>query len=296
MPMLPRPVAPFAVALALATTLAAAAPATAEGGATGTYALSPETVLTIVDAVAFRRLAWDGEQVVVLLATAPLDRAKWSATLDPAGLAEAYEDEETWVELEYQPDGTWTASRYGLRYEGGYTSGMSFEPAAAEGMKAVVGDDRVDGKLRASFGDGGAVDLTVAAPLLTPGGEALPADGGEAGAAARACNAAFAARDLPAVERSCEEHTAGVIDSALRMRGEGFEMEDPWTPAGASECTVAALSGLVVTGGVARGDEARLEASGGWTDDQRCAGPVFLRREGGRWRVTRSALALVQQP
>ena len=66
-------------------------------------------------------------------------------------------------------------------------------------------------------------------------------------------------------------------------------------PAGVGECNAAAVSSLVVESGVVRGDEARVEASGGWTEDRRCSGSVYLRREDGRWRVARGALVLVTE-
>lgn len=281
------------IALCCAIALPSAASAAAgKAGATGTYATGPESVLTVVDAVAFSRRGWDGDRVVVLLATAPLAHGDWAATLDPAGLAERYREDTSWVEIELTPDGSWAGSRYTRRWSGGMSSSSSFGTFDGETPRAAIGDGRVTGTLRHAFGDGTAVDVTLDAPLLAPTGEPLPADGGEPAAAARACNAAFTARDLAAVERACSPSTGDIVESALRLRGEGYEMEDPWTPAGASECDVAAVSGLVVTGGVLRGEEARVDATGGWVDDGRCEGHLYLRRDGGRWRVARSAMVL----
>jgi hypothetical protein len=281
-----------AAALAILAALSALAPVHAASGATGTYALGPGTVFPVADAVAFHRQTWDGDRVVVLLSTEPLDQAAWTATLDPDGAATRLQDEASWIELELDPDGNWTGTRYGLRYEGGGSGGSRYDREGAQAMKATVEGSRVTGRLRADFADGSSVDLTLAAPLLVPTGDPLPAGGGEPAAAVRACNTAFAAKDLAGVQRSCEPMTAEIIDSAVRMRAEGFDMEDPWSPAGATECEVAAVAGLTVGGGVVRGDEARVEAAGAWTDDRRCSGSVHLRRADGRWRVSRSALAL----
>jgi hypothetical protein len=281
-----------AAAVTLLSLLAPLAPVRAEGGASGTYALDASTVFPVADAVAFHRPSWAGNRLIVLLAMEPLDRAAWEATLDPAGLAERFHDEASWIELELEPDGTWAGTSFGLRHDGGSSSGSQYDAAGAESMKATIGDGRVTGRLQAAFANGSTVDLTLAAPLLAPTGEPLPDDGGEPATSLRACNTAFAARDLPRVERACETSTSEIIASAVRMRAEGYEMEDPWTAAGASECNVAAVTDLTIGGGVVRGDEARVEATGGWTEDRRCAGSVYLRREGGKWRISRSALAL----
>ena len=282
-----------ATALALLLALPAAGPARAAGGAQGSYALDAATTFPVADAVAFHRRDWDGERIVVLLSGTPLDLAAWRATLDPEGAAERFKSESSWIELELQPDGAWAGTNYGLRHDGGSSSGSGYSSDFGGSMKATVGAERVEGRLQADLGNGAVVDLTLAAPLLAPTGDPLPAGGGEPGAAVLACNAAFAARDLAAVRRACEPDTADIIDSAIRMRADGYEMEDPWTPAGASECNVAAVAAPTVAGGVARGDEARVEVAGGWTEERRCAGSVHLRREGGKWRVARSGLALV---
>ena len=286
---------PYAAALTLLLALPAGGPAHAAPGAQGTYALDASTTFQVADAVAFHRRGWDGERVIVLLSQTPLDPADWNATLDVAGAADRFKDEASWIELELQPDGTWAGTSFALRYDGGMSSGSRYDPGFEGSMKATVGEDRVGGRLQATFEDGAAVDLTLAAPVLAPSGDPLPAGGGDAGKALAACGAAFAARDLAAVRRACEAQTADIIDSALRMRADGYEMEDPWTPAGVSECDVAAVTGLVVDGGVVRGDEARVEAAGGWTEERRCSGSVYLRREDGRWRVARSALVLVTE-
>lgn len=282
----------LSAALVLFAALSALAPAHAASGGTGTYTLGPGMVFQVADAVAFHRHTWEGDRIVVLLAAEPLDHAAGTATLDPDGTATRHHDEASWIELELDPDGNWTGTRYGLRYEGGGVGGSRYDPEGAQAMKATVEASRVSGRLRADFTDGSSVDLTLAAPLLVPTGDPLPAGGGEPGAAVRACNTAFAAKDLAGVQRSCEPMTADIIDSAVRMRAEGFDMEDPWSPAGATECEVAAVAGLTVGGGVMRGDEARVEAAGAWTEDRRCSGSVHLRRADGRWRVSRSALAL----
>jgi hypothetical protein len=283
------------VAAGLAALILPASPSRAAGGATGSYGLAADTVFTVADAVAYRGRSWEGERIMVLLAGEPLDAAAWSAALDVAGVADRYKDESSYVELELQPDGTWAGTSFALRYDGGMSSGSSYESEFEGSMQAAVGAERVGGRLQAAFPDGARVDVTLDAPLLAPAGEALPDGGGEPAAAARACNAAFAARDLAAVRRACEADSGDIIDSAIRMRADGYEVEDPWTQAGASECDVAAVSGLAVEGGVTRGDEARLQASGGWSEERRCAGEVYLRREDGRWRVSRSAMALVSE-
>jgi hypothetical protein len=54
---------------------------------------------------------------------------------------------------------------------------------------------------------------------------------------------------------------------------------------------VAAVTAPAVAGGLVRGDEARVEVAGGWTEERRCSGSVHLRRDGGKWRVARSGLA-----
>ena len=275
--------------------LDAPAPAHAAPGAQGTYTLDASTTFQVADAVAFHRREWDGERVIVLLSEAALDAADWNATLDVAGAAERFKDEASWIELELQPDGTWAGTSYALRWDGGMTSGSRYDPGFEGSMKASVGEGRVGGRLKATFEDGSVVDLTLAAPIVVPSGDPLPAGGGDAAKALAACGAAYAARDLAGVRRACETQTADIIDSALRMRADGYEMDDPWTPAGVGECNVAAVTGLAVEGGVTRGDEARVEAAGGWTEERRCSGSVYLRREDGRWRVERSALVLVSE-
>lgn len=253
-------------------------------GATGTYAIGGP--LAFQDAVAFRTTDWDGPKIAVVLLERPLDRAALARTLDVEGLIAAAQEEGSWAQLDFAEDGTWKKARHHLRIQGGSSSGTKFDGAHAATMKATVAGGRVSGRVRASFGGGDAVDLTLALPITAPpAGTALPADGGEPGQAVRKCAAAHAGKSLADVQRLCQPSYGELVASAIRQKE-----SDPWSRSWAGECQVAAVSALAVAGGVTAGDEARVRASGGWDDDQPCAGDVFLRRENGVWRVSASRL------
>jgi hypothetical protein len=254
-------------------------------GATGTYAIGG--AFAFQDAVAFRTADWDGAKVAVLLLDRPLDRAALARTLDVEGVLEAAKEAGSWAQLDFAEDGTWKQARHQLRHASGSSSGMKYDGAFASTMKATIGGGRVSGRVRADFGGGDAVDLTLALPITEPpAASALPADGGEPGQALRACSAAFARKALAEVQRLCEPSLGERIGAAVRQ-----EESDPWSHSWAGECQVAAVSGLTVESGASAGDAAKIHASGGWDEEYRCVGDVFLRRENGAWRVSASRLA-----
>jgi hypothetical protein len=254
-------------------------------GATGKYAIGG--AFAFQDAVAFRTTDWDGPKVAVLLLDRPLDRAALARTLDVEGVVEAAKEAGSWAQLEFAEDGTWKQARHQLRHAGGFTSGTKYDGAFASTMKATIGGGRVSGRVRADFGGGDALDLTLALPITAPPPTtALPADGGEPGQALRACSAAFARKALPEVQRLCAPSLGDLIGAAIRQKE-----SDPWSHSWAGECQVAAVTGLTLQGGVVAGDEAKIRASGGWDEDYQCVGDVFLRREQGAWRVSQSRLA-----
>jgi hypothetical protein len=262
----------------------ALAPAGAPGAA-GTYAIGGP--LAFQDAVAFRTTDWDGPKVAVLLLERPLDRAALARTLDVEGVLEAAKEEGSWAQLDFAEDGTWKQARHQLRHASGSSSGTKYDGAFASTMKATIAGGRVSGRVRADFGAGDAVDLTLALPIAAPPATtALPAEGGEPGLAVRACAAAYGRKALPDVLRLCQPSLGDLVGAAIRQKD-----ADPWSRSWAGECQVAAVSELTLTGGAAAGDEARVSAEGGWDEDYRCVGDVFLRRESGAWRVTASRLA-----
>lgn len=264
--------------------LFALAPAGAPG-ATGTYAIGGP--FAFQDAIAFRAADWDGAKVVVLLLDRPLDRAALGRTLDVEGVLEAAKEAGSWAQLDFAEDGTWKMSRHQFRSEGRSSGGSKFDGSVASTMKATIGGGRVSGRVRADFGAGDAVDLTLALPITgPPATTALPADGGEPGQALRACSAAFARKALPEVQRLCAPRLGESISAAVRQKE-----SDPWSHSWAGECEVAAVSSLAVESGASAGDEARVRASGGWDEEYQCVGDVFLRRENGAWRVSASRLA-----
>jgi hypothetical protein len=275
--------------------LAAAAPPAS--GVKGTYTIGGEA-LPMQDAVAFRRTDWEGPKVVVLLLEKPVDHAALGRALDIEGRVEAAKNDGSWAELEFREDGTWTKASYSLQRNGGSSSGSKFDSALAATMKARIANGSVGGRVHAAFGEQDGVDLTLSVPIVVPvAGAALPADGGDPARAVLACNAAFAAKKMADVRRWCDAFLGDVIDSSIRMKEEGTAT-DPWSPGSIGECPVAALTGLALTNGVAAGDEARLDARGAWTKDDQprtCAGPVFLRRENGAWRLSAARLETVSE-
>ncbi len=269
--------------------VAAPPPVAAQGAASGSYGFGG-AAFEVVDGVAYETLDWEGTKVVVLLSSVPLDPAQFRGKLDLDGAAEEWKDDSSWIELSFGHDGAWKGTSYALRYDGGMSSGSSFDGSAGDGMKATISGDQVSGTLAADFGEGEVVALTLAVPILRPAGEPIAAGGGDLAEAARACVAAFAAQEISGVKRSCATDVAEIIESALRMRKEGYEMDDPWTQAGASECELAASKAPELGAGLIHGDEARVEVTADWNEEKRCVGPVFLRRDGGRWRVTASRM------
>lgn len=258
-------------------------------GVEGTYEIGGR--FAFQDAVAHRTTDWEGRKVVVVLVDRPLDRAALSRTLDVEGAVAAAKEVGSWAQLEFGEDGTWKGAQYQLRHEGGSASGTKYDGSLAASMKATIEGGRVTGRVRATFDEGHAVDLTLALPITeAPAGTALPADGGEPGQAVRACADAFARKVLPDLQRLCEAGLGELIASAIRQKE-----SDPWTRSWAGECQVAAVSSLTVQDGVVAGDQARVRATGGWDDERRCAGDVFLRRENGAWRVSASRLALTTE-
>lgn len=259
-------------------------------GVEGTYDIGGR--FAFKDAVAHRTADWEGRKVVVVLFDRPIDRAALTRSLDVEGVVAAAKEEGSWAQLEFGEDGTWKMAQHQLRYQGGSSSGTKFDGAFAATMKATIEGGRVTGKVRAAFEEGYAVDLTLALPITEPpAGTALPADGGEPGRAVRACAAAFASKALPDVQRLCEARLGEFIASAIAQKE-----SDPWTRSWAGECQVAAVSNLAVQDGVVAGDQARVRASGGWDDDRKCGGDVFLARENGAWRVSASRLVLTMEP
>ncbi|MET0552021.1 MAG: hypothetical protein ABW221_03215 [Vicinamibacteria bacterium] len=260
------------------------APAGAPGAA-GTYAIGGP--FAFQDAIAFRTADWDGPKVAVLLLEKPVDRSALARTLDVEGVLEAAKEAGSWAQLDFAEDGTWKQARHQLRHAHGSSSGTKYDGAFASTMKATIAGGRVSGRVRADFGAGDAVDLTLGLPIAAPpAATALPADGGEPGLALRACAAAYARKALSEVTRLCQPSLGDFIGSAIRQKE-----SDPWSHSWAGECQVAAVSELKLQAGVTTGDEARLQAEGGWDEEYRCSGDVFLRRENGAWRVTASRLA-----
>jgi hypothetical protein len=260
----------------------------------GTYTIGGPFVFQ--DAVAHRKTDWDGPKVVVVLFAQPVDHAALARTLDVDGAVEAAKEAGSWAELEFAEDGTWKMARYSMRSAGGSSGGSKYDPHFAATMKATIQGGRVTGRVHGAFDPDYAIDLTLALPITDPpAGNALPADGGEPGRALRACAAAFAKKNLPDVERLCASNLGGIITSAIRMKADGVDMPDPWTPAGAGQCEVAAVSGLTLGNGVVAGDEAKIKVSGGSDEGRRCEGDVILRRENGAWRVAASRLELMAQ-
>ena len=273
----------------------ALAPAAGTPPATGTYVIDGAP-FAFQDAVAFRKADWEGPGVAVVLLEKPLDHAALAQTLDVEGTVEAAKESASWVQLDFKEDGTWRKARYNVRSAHGASSGSKFDGAFASTMKAQVHDGRVAGRVRAAFAPDFAIDLTLAVPVAEPpAGTALPADGGAPGLGLRACSAAFAKHSLPDLQRACSANLGDIVSSSLRMKSEGTQVDDPWAPAGAGECEVAAVSSLAIDGGVMLGDQARVHVTGGWTEGRRCAGDVFLRRENGAWRVSASRLQLKEQ-
>jgi hypothetical protein len=272
----------------------AVAPASTPG-VQGTFAIEGAP-FAFQDAVAYRKTDWDGPRIVVLLLEKPCDHAALARTLDVVGLVEAAKEAGSWAALEFTEDGRWTYERHVLRIQGGSSSGSKYDHALAATMKATVQGGSLSGRVRADFGAGSVVDLTLALKVAEPpAASPLPADGGEPGQALRGCSAAFAKRNLADLQRLCSSNLGDIVSSSIRMKAQGMQTDDPWTPVGAGECEVAAVSSLSVGAGVTAGDEARIRASGGWDKERRCAGDVFLRRENGAWRVSASRLAIAEQ-
>jgi hypothetical protein len=267
---------------------AAPAPAAAAAPVSGIFTFTPGPALEIVDAVAYRRVKYGQEQVVVLLLPHKVDHTPLAGQLDVAGAVEAIADGVSHVELEYGEDGTWGGGSYRLRNQGG---GMIYDPASEPAMRATIEGGAVRARLRTAIGTEAEVDLTLDVPIVVAvAGEALPADGGEPGASAHACNAAYRKKDRSGVDRFCSPHLGEIVDSAIR-----FQFETLWTPQGAGTCEVAAVTDLELRGGVVADDQARLEARGGSGEGETCAGPVFLRREKGAWRVSGSRMERVHK-
>ncbi|HEY6558601.1 MAG TPA: hypothetical protein VI072_15065, partial [Polyangiaceae bacterium] len=135
-------------------------------GVTGTYAIGGP--FAFQDAVAFRTTDWDGAKVAVVLLDRPLDRTVLGRTLDVEGVVEAVKEAGSWVQLDFGEDGAWTQARHQFRYEGGSSNGTKYDSAFASTMKATIGGGRVSGRVRADFGGGDALDLTLALPITEP--------------------------------------------------------------------------------------------------------------------------------
>lgn len=130
------------------------------------------------------------------------------------------------------------------------------------------------------FGETYEFDLAFDVAIRTAPGRALPADGGEAGAAYRAYAAAVAAGDLPALRR---------------FLGENADWRLPQDDTDRAKETLKSLrDGQPLTPDILRGridgDEAVLWVRGTDRDDIAREGRVRMRRTGGVWTLAEQSL------
>lgn len=231
-----------------------------------------------------------GQATIVLLAGGPIDRKGLDTALDfETALGEVKEAAGTWVELEFASDGNWQAVRYQFRQGGSFSSGMKGFGASERPKKAsvAVAGGNVRGTLKVApadhpSGDGPALALTLDVPLLKrAAGTPLPADGGEPGQAVRACVTAFRAKEEAGLRKHCAELTYW-LDVYKRQ---GDDMNEFWSPSRFGTCSVFSFTEVGVTGGRTLGEQAEVLVAGK-SEEQDCTGSVYLKRDGGAWKVT----------
>jgi hypothetical protein len=262
------------------------------GGARGTVN-AEGFVIQVSDALAWQQAdSWGGEgqETHVLLTEKVIARAGLETTLDFESALEARKEAAgQWVELEFAPDGTWRSIRYQFRAGTSSTSGMKGfgENERPKGAAVTVGGGAVRGTVNVKTEDysdasGPALALAIDAPLhLVPEGTPLPSNGAEPGEAVVGCWSAFQGRDEAGVKKYCAE--LGYWLDVYQRQGD--DMNEFWDPSRFGHCSVFSYPQLNMTGGRLLGDEAEIAVNGrvGETD---CSGKVYLKREGGDWKVT----------
>jgi hypothetical protein len=194
-----------------------------------------------------------------------------------------------WVQLEFAPDGNWQAVRYRFRQGGSSNSGMKGFGATGRPKKAAVAvaGGNVRGTLRVTpadhpSGDGPLLALSIDVPLFKQAeGTPLPADVGEPGRAVRACVTAFRAKEEAGLRKHCAELTYW-LDV---YRRQGDDMNEFWSPSRFGSCSVFSFAEVSVTGGRTLGEQAEVIVAGR-SGEQDCTGRVYLKRDGGAWKVT----------
>lgn len=281
----------FAVAIAVAVSMAAAPPLAAS--ASGTIGRGA-TTLKVADAVAWKSVGYFSEEPVIKLALAgsAFDTKALAAAIDiDREVERQLADKGDSAMLELELGGAWNgAGSYSFR-----ENGCGFCQDSAQKAQLAVAGGVLKGALKARSSDtddndGTNADLTLNVPILeVTGVTKLAADGGEPGKALAACQktlkgsdkaafaaACFAADDPDIVGKNLAyfETVAALADSVSYGRRGLF------------------LEGLKITGGRTKGDQAELMVEGkqvyraeGEPDSvENYKGKIYLVRGASGWR------------
>jgi len=226
----------------------------------------------------------DDDRLLIFLSDRPLDANAMAAAFDPQEAMLRDRDPERsggYVRVCVAADG----QECGLYYDRDAPNDSLNSSGYGTLTLKTRTADRIVGRWTLSqpedfFGETYEFDLDFDATIRTAPGRALPADGGEAGAAYRAYAAAVAAGDLPALRRFLGENADWRLpqDDADRAKETLKSLRDGQP-----------LKPKVLRGRV-DGDEAVLWVRGTDRDDIAREGRVRMRRVGGVWSLAEQSL------
>jgi hypothetical protein len=254
--------------LALALAGAAATPAVAAEGGSGTVSLDGNR-WEVADVMAWR----DGDDIEVVFASQPFDRKEMAKdgridTFDFMGL-----DGPT-LTVNIDADGPTMCYDYSTGSGGGSSCNSDYQSAVTLTRNA---DRRIAGKVDWTDDDS-VIKLSFDLAITTEverAGTPLPAGGGEPGKAVLAHFAAIATGDLAKIKAVSHPERVAMMDATDEAEArEMIGFLQAMTPTGVS-----------VTGGVVDGDTAMVDYTGK-RDGGDISGTAELVRVDGRWYVT----------
>ena len=268
----------------------AAKPAASPKKPSGPFFRLDKVTSTFSHACGFR-VAGDktGEtETVVIFASVPLDCAAADAGFSPQSALESSISEQRGaiVVMTLDPEGT-RANGYWRSIEP--SDGFSF---GGQGELTFVrrDDTRVEGRYRTLkpedfFDKTFEFDLPFAVDLLAGSlsGTPLPKNGGEPGKVYLAYLKAVDKKDPVQLQK----WTTAARAAEIKEQAEGGYFAETFEYRRSSELKTA-----TITGGLVKGNKARLDVSGVTHDGDKSRGPIYLVQENGAWKVESQALAL----